>query len=285
MPVNRPDLDLVGEADLAELVTSGTGESQTLEFKRETYGNSDADKRELLKDVSALANTRGGHLIIGVDEADGTASGVPGAALADMDAEARRLDSIIATGIEPRVAGVKVKPIRLNNGNACVVIRVPASWHQPHRVSFQRWNKFFVRRSLSVEEAGMSELRDLFIQGSQATHRFREFHRRRFNEVGANNVRPLVAPGRFVLHIAPLAAFTGDYAIDPSAVRDDANNLRPIASAGFSPRFNFDGFVVERGGDRNFGYTQVFRNGILESDVGRPCVYAAWFRPCAGSIL
>ncbi|MFH1628695.1 MAG: hypothetical protein ABIE47_08225, partial [Pseudomonadota bacterium] len=32
-----------------------------------------------------------------------------------------------------------------------------------------------------------------------------------------------------------------------------------------TPRFNFEGFINERGGEHNFGYTQVFRNGALEA--------------------
>ena len=34
---------------------------------------------------------------------------------------------------------------------------------------------------------------------------------------------------------------------------------------GMTPGFNFHGFINERGGDENSGYTQVFRNGCLEA--------------------
>jgi hypothetical protein len=34
---------------------------------------------------------------------------------------------------------------------------------------------------------------------------------------------------------------------------------------GMTPRFNFHGFINERGGDKNYGYTQIFRNGVLEA--------------------
>jgi hypothetical protein len=34
---------------------------------------------------------------------------------------------------------------------------------------------------------------------------------------------------------------------------------------GMSPRFNFEGFINERSGEQNFGYTQIFRNGALEA--------------------
>lgn len=34
---------------------------------------------------------------------------------------------------------------------------------------------------------------------------------------------------------------------------------------GMNPRFNFEGFINERGGVVNHGYTQIFRNGALEA--------------------
>ncbi len=52
--------------------------------------------------------------------------------------------------------------------------------------------------------------------------------------------------------------------------------FEPIGNSrdgGISPRFNFDGFTVERAGGRFYGYTQLFRNGILESTkapIARP---------------
>jgi predicted HTH transcriptional regulator len=45
-------------------------EGVLVDYKRSTYGRSDNDIMESLKDVSSFANTSGGHLIIGVDEKD-----------------------------------------------------------------------------------------------------------------------------------------------------------------------------------------------------------------------
>jgi hypothetical protein len=38
-----------------------------------------------------------------------------------------------------------------------------------------------------------------------------------------------------------------------------------MAAMGMSPRVNLDGFINIRGGDVCYGYTQVFRNGIVEA--------------------
>ena len=45
----------------------------------------------------------GGDLIIGMDEANGIPTGIPGVSVANVDAEKLRLDEIIRRGIEPRI--------------------------------------------------------------------------------------------------------------------------------------------------------------------------------------
>jgi predicted HTH transcriptional regulator len=55
---------------LESLIANGVEESEDLDFKTSHYENSDKDKRELAKDVAALANSLGGILLIGVKEDD-----------------------------------------------------------------------------------------------------------------------------------------------------------------------------------------------------------------------
>ena len=62
MSIEKTDFDSIEERDLQELVDAQVPEGLRLEFKFTNYGKSDSEKRELLKDVSALANSHGGHL-------------------------------------------------------------------------------------------------------------------------------------------------------------------------------------------------------------------------------
>ncbi len=71
MALERLDFENINEADLTELLTAQVPEGLRIEYKQALYGNSDADRKELLKDVSAFANAQGGHLIIGVEENGG----------------------------------------------------------------------------------------------------------------------------------------------------------------------------------------------------------------------
>jgi hypothetical protein len=70
-----------------------------------------------------------------------------------------------------------------------------------------------------------------------------------------------------LLHLAPLASFGLGQPIDLAQAHALQASLRPVASMGFTPQINFEGFVnFFIGSDgRCRSYTQVFRNGIIEA--------------------
>lgn len=49
-------LDKITEADLQALIETGARESLHIDYKRQTYGGSDADKKEFLADICSFAN-------------------------------------------------------------------------------------------------------------------------------------------------------------------------------------------------------------------------------------
>jgi predicted HTH transcriptional regulator len=68
MSTTGKPLTEIAPSDLRDLIDNKVRESQTLEFKRENYGRLDDDIREMLRDISAMANAFGGDLLLGVDE-------------------------------------------------------------------------------------------------------------------------------------------------------------------------------------------------------------------------
>src|SRR5438309_10088622 len=96
-------LDQISEDDINALVTNGVPEAITLEYKRDLPGTADADKREFLADVSAFANTQGGDLLYGIDEAAGIPTTITGIVSPDLDVEVLRLESLLRDGLEPRI--------------------------------------------------------------------------------------------------------------------------------------------------------------------------------------
>jgi hypothetical protein len=267
--IDRADYDSLTEQDLQELVSGQVPEGLRLDYKLTAYGNSDSDKREALKDLSALANTHGGHLVLGVEENAGVATALVGITGLDPDAEILRMEQIARTGLEPRISGLRMKAVPLASGNQVLVIRVPKSWNPPHRVVAQGSNRFYVRHSAGVHEPSVEELRTLFTQSASALEQARQFRdqRLRFIRDGRGD-RPLVGGGRLIVHIIPVAAFSGVIHVDVEQIHARHQAFRPIGSTlGMTPRFNYFGFINERGGEENHGYTQVFRNGSLEATM------------------
>ena len=266
MPIDKSDFDSVTEQDLQVLVEAQVPEGRRLDFKLTQYGTTDSEKRELLKDVSALANTQGGHLIIGVREKEGIATEVVGVSDIDPDAEIQRVEQIIRSGLDPPVLGIRTKAVRLPNGENVIIIRIPRSFNPPHRVAAQGSNRFYVRNSAGVHEPGIEELRTLFTQSASALKDARKFRDERLALISQGLASRLLSEnGRFILHIVPVAAFSGMIYLDVEDIFDQRDSFPPIASMGRTSTFNLDGFIDHRGDDR--GYTQVFRNGALEAIV------------------
>ncbi|WP_189602508.1 AlbA family DNA-binding domain-containing protein [Streptomyces lateritius] len=70
-------LDAVSYQDVETLVGNPeAAEAEDLDYKRAHYGSDDKGKEELAKDVAALANHRGGVLVIGMAETKGVPSRV-----------------------------------------------------------------------------------------------------------------------------------------------------------------------------------------------------------------
>jgi Putative DNA-binding domain len=93
-------LDQVDEARLQALVTAGAPESRTIDYKRTSYGNANADYSEFLADTSSFANTSGGDLVLGMD----ATNGVPTAVVpltCPVDPEILRLEQIARGGHQP----------------------------------------------------------------------------------------------------------------------------------------------------------------------------------------
>ncbi len=271
MSIDRSNFDALTEADLAELVLGQVPEGLRLEYKLQTYGTADSDKAEFLKDISALANTQGGHLLIGVQETGGVATGIPGLPGIDVDTEIVRLVQIARSGLEPKVNGIQLRPVPLVVGASAIVIRVPPSWAAPHRVSAGKRNRFYIRHPGTIDEPSVEELRMMFTQSALSLDRAREFRGERLLRIeqGRGSTTLAGGPGRVVLHIVPVSAMRGAaFSVDLQRTQASALKFRPLSGQGFSPSFNYDGFVIKDGSDGKDGYTQIFRSGIVEAVRG-----------------
>lgn len=263
------DFDLITEAHLQRLIDVGEREGQLLELKSTTYSGSDDGKKEFLKDISSLANTAGGYLIIGITEAGGQASGIAPLEGLDLDKEVLRLEHLARDGIDPRIPGMRIRPVKCSGG-AVLLIRVPKSWSPPHRISAKNSNRFWLRNSAGTHEASMDELRSLFSQSSTLRDRFHAFQRARLEEINYSKRTPIrMAPveNRVIVHVLPFVKFSAaQFSIDLEAAQAIHSNFAPMsAEHGHSHALNFDGLLTYRSGTECRGYAQLFRDGAVEA--------------------
>lgn len=258
--------------DLNKLVLDGEPEGRRLEFKRELPGDSESDKNEFCADVSAFANAGGGDLIFGITENNGIAAAAEGMLRPDPDADILRLEGILNTRLDPRISGVRIRAIPgLPKGHA-ILIRIPKSWDAPHMVKTN--SRFFVRNNASKYPMDVRQIRDAFEGSAAVTQKIERFVHARLGRIVADETPVhLNIPSRFILHFLPLASFEPGFVINLEQVKSKADRLR--GGDQLYDRFNFDGrlhYGPERDARSCTGYTQIFRNGSIESLDTR------WFR-------
>lgn len=158
MTIENKSLDSINEEDLKLLIENKEQEGKKIEYKAKILANADSEKKEFLYDVSSFANASGGDLIYGMETELGIPTKLSGMTISDLDSEILRLDSIIISGIEPRIPGFTIHPIRLKSQNYVIIIRIPRSWALPHMVKFKNSSKFYSRRSAGKYQLDVSEI-------------------------------------------------------------------------------------------------------------------------------
>ena len=265
MAITRSDFTQISEADLLELIDTGVPEGQTIEYKSAPYGKTDTDKREFLKDVTAFANTKGGHLVIGMRANDGVASHLVPMTEA-IDEEKLRMEQLLQSGIEPRLYSVEIGEV-IAGGGKVLVLRIPRSWNAPHRVTSQNSNRFYARNSAGVYEPSTQELREMFNAASELSRRIEDFRNGRLKEMSKIGlpIPKLNEQSNLVMHIVPHSSFSANQGIELRAIRNYGFGFSPLGGSSASHRYNFHGLVRFRVGPICFGYTQLFRTGAIEA--------------------
>lgn len=266
MTITNNQTSLMTEENLLDLITNQVAEGRMLDYKLTLPGNSDDDKREFLADVSSFANTTGGHLIFGMDEDQGVALSLPGISSLDSDREKLRLENMIRDGIAPRIPGISIQSVQLQNGNSVIIIYIPQSWSSPHMVTFKGTSRFFARNSAGKYQLDVQEIRQAVLLSESTTERIKNFRLDRLSQVITGNTPiPVGDNAKLILHCVPLSAFQSGQMIDVSTAGKKYHNF--FAEQRFSSRFNLDGillFLNFRDGSPPPEYVQIFRQSHIE---------------------
>ena len=131
--------------DLHELIARGEGEE--LEFKQKT-----THPHRISRTLVSLANTRGGQVLVGVDDA-GRILGVR-----DTEEELFVLRDAAAHYIEPPLTSLRYHEVD-EDGRTVLIVTVPESPRKPHRaqVAPNDWRGYVRVRDASVQTSGLTE--------------------------------------------------------------------------------------------------------------------------------
>jgi predicted HTH transcriptional regulator len=206
LPLSNILFESIEENTVQDLVANQVPESKTIDYKEALLGNSDSDKKEFLADVTSFANASGGHLIFGIRESSGMPVELCGMQNINADSEILRIESIIRDGIEPRIPGVSIRAVSLQNQRKAIVIRIPRSWASPHMVTLKLkgHERFYSRCSAGKYPLDLSELKAAFLLSETTSERIRNFRVDRLSKIVAeetpvklNNVPKIVVDMNF----------------------------------------------------------------------------------------
>ena len=137
------------------------GESATLEFKEQLPSNSE----RYTKTVVAFANSKGGRIVIGVNDKTGEITGVETASLfRTMDTIADTIAQVTDPMIIPDIYPCTVE------GKTLIVISVPALMKRPYCIrNLGRDNGTYVRVGATTQPAWPEKIRELELEGTRTS--------------------------------------------------------------------------------------------------------------------
>lgn len=265
--MREKNFDDINEIDVRDFLSLKLPEDRSLDYKQELNFKNE-DITGLLKDISAFANTVGGMLIYGVSEerdADNKPTGIPkditGCGHDNGDEVKKRIENWLYELIEPRLFGVRVKPVHIG-GNMVVVIKIPQSLFKPHALKKEK--TFWFRADSRNCQMGVEELKLAFGSGSERIKEIKNFRNQRVMEVAAGETPfPLEAgPLKTIIHYFPAFPLSMDLE------KPEFDRLWPLFADGCSKRPNYEGKIYIEG-SRNpggaYSYLQLYRDGSIET--------------------
>lgn len=150
---------------MQNFITSEIEESLTLEYKSaEALDRNETKKKEITKDVSAMANSAGGMIVYGIREFDQTDKRHLPEKITPVDRRKypREWVEQIIQAIRPRIDGIVIHSVNLSSGenDVAFVIEIPQS-NTAHQANDHRYYKRFNFQAVPMEDY---EIRDVMFR-------------------------------------------------------------------------------------------------------------------------
>lgn len=261
--------DSIDEKALQDLIENEVRESIVLDFKRDLPGKSDEDKREFLRDVTAFANAEGGDLIFGMAEDDGVAKDLVGLDAKGIDDETLRLNNLLRDGVDPRIHGLNMEPVPLENGRQALKIRIPKSLEAPHLVQLGNYRQFWIRNPSGKHSMSATEVKATVMRTQDWKQRAEEWRTSRVEAIDSQNGPVLMETGPCLhIHFVPLPIAEEILSLSSKSIRTQLIKLVPEGIQAWNSRMTFDGFLVARdlpgSTDKNYWYWLWHHGGRAE---------------------
>jgi len=243
-------------------------EDQNLEYKLE-FGQSDDDKKEMSRDISSMANAYGGYLIVGIREDRETGAPLEITGVKNAENERDRIISSCLSNIEPRIPGLKIKAVPIQDCNPVILIFIPRSTRAPHAVRFGgRRCEFWKRHDRQKSPMSIEEIKEAFLRTENIRKDIEEFIKERkreiLEEIGGN---PTYVIGAAPIMVKDDVIDIGDKNIR-EMLRHSPNQVNTRWNLDFRrngsyPTPTLYGLKIED----NLRRVELFRNGYLELRV------------------
>lgn len=208
-------IEAIEIADLNELKDNGVPESLTLEYKASLKHNKDSEKKELLYDISAFANTQGGEIIFGVKEkrdeagkSTGLIDTICGIKNLNFDDTVKKIENLVRDGIEPRLNRLDWKEIKIGTESSVIILRVERSLNSPHMVKISGdqgfYTRFYARNNAGKNPMSYDEIKQSFLNSGGLIQDALNWQNQRFDNNYVNIPYNLISPTFLALNFIPL---------------------------------------------------------------------------------
>jgi len=259
------------ERELQFLIDNKLPEIIDREYKETIVTGSPSDKKELCKDVSAMANGQGGVIIFGLKETKQENMGsIPERLAPIVDRNLKEIaQQVILDGVKPRME-FRFYPIPSSDGSGeYVLLEIEKSLRGLHMVTWGADNRYYIRRDFQSVPMTAFEIEEAYRNHALAQERIESLLKR--YKLTNPNVN-LESPGNAWMAFTVVPRFPVKDLFVPICFRprheipEKAKGLRTrnglVGADSFQP--NYYGMLSVRSGEQGTDYEhQIFREGAV----------------------